>query len=352
MIDQIKAALVALKILRVENRLKELEERPIISGGGGGNGGGGAATSISIGNPVSGGGPNQVLYEDSNQKVAGSSTFTYNGTTALTIGTTDSNAFGMTPDASGNLLITPIGPGTVLNSNLSVGNGTTLPTAKLHLGAGTATAGTAPIKLTAGTNTTAIVAGQVEYDGTDIFYSITGTRRTVVNTAAAQTLTTKTLTTPIINTGSDADGDVYYRNGSVFTRLAIGSTGQVIVVSGGFPVWSNTPRLSPRVVSMTDATSFTPTGDTADINTQANTQSIGTLTANAPSGTPVNGQLLELVIKSTNVQTFSWNAIYVGCTTTALPTATTGATKTDKFFFQYNSTSAKWEISNAQYGYA
>lgn len=110
-------------------------------------------------------------------------------------------------------------------------------------------------------------------------------------------------------------------------------------------------KVIPRVVSMTDATSFTPTADTADINTQTNTQAIGTLTANAPSGTPLNGQTLELVIKSTNVQTFSWNAIYVGCTTTALPTATTGATKTDKFFFQYNTGVSKWQIYSVQYGY-
>ncbi len=110
-------------------------------------------------------------------------------------------------------------------------------------------------------------------------------------------------------------------------------------------------KITPRVVSMTDATSFTPTGDTADINTQANTQATGTLTANVPSGTPLNGQVLLIQIKSTNVQTFSWDGIYVGSTTTALPVTTTGGTKTDKFFFQYNTDVSKWQIINAQYGY-
>lgn len=110
-------------------------------------------------------------------------------------------------------------------------------------------------------------------------------------------------------------------------------------------------RIRPRVISMADATSFTPTGDTADINTQTNTQALGTLTANAPSGTPTDGQVLELIISSTNVQTFAWNAIYAGCTTTALPIATTGSSKTDKFWFQYNSSNSKYEIFNAQYGY-
>lgn len=110
-------------------------------------------------------------------------------------------------------------------------------------------------------------------------------------------------------------------------------------------------RVTPRVAPMADATSFTPTADIADIMIQANTQGVGTLTANAPTGTPTDGQLLEIEIKSTNVQTFSWNGIYAGGTTTALPTASTGSSKVDKFYFQYSSFTSKWEIYNAQYGY-
>lgn len=110
-------------------------------------------------------------------------------------------------------------------------------------------------------------------------------------------------------------------------------------------------NIAPRVVSMSDATSFTPTSATADINTQANTQAVGTLTANAPSGSPSNGQKLLLRIKSTNIQTFSWNAIYRGSNTVALPTATTGSSKTDYFGFIYNSADSKWDCIAASYGY-
>lgn len=40
--------------------------------------------------------------------------------------------------------------------------------------------------------------------------------------------------------GSDATGDIYYNGGTgALTRLAIGSTGQHLVVSGGIPSWSN-----------------------------------------------------------------------------------------------------------------
>lgn len=65
-------------------------------------------------------------------------------------------------------------------NNGSVGIGTTSPTAKLHLTAGSATAGTAPLKLTAGTNLTTPEAGALEFDGTSLYFTdSTNTRRTL-----------------------------------------------------------------------------------------------------------------------------------------------------------------------------
>lgn len=110
-------------------------------------------------------------------------------------------------------------------------------------------------------------------------------------------------------------------------------------------------RITQRVVSMADATSFTPTADTADINTQTNTQAAGTLTANAPSGTPTDGQMLKLRIKSTNAQTWSWNAIYRGSNDVVLPTSTTGTSKTDLLGFVYNATDTKWDLVAKSLGY-
>jgi hypothetical protein len=60
------------------------------------------------------------------------------------------------------------------------------------------------------------------------------------------TLTNKTLssTTDVLGgvtmtLGSDGTGDIYYRSsGGVLTRLAIGSTSQVLTVSGGLPSWA------------------------------------------------------------------------------------------------------------------
>lgn len=56
---------------------------------------------------------------------------------------------------------------------------------------------------------------------------------------AVQTLTQKTLTSPVINVGSDATGDIYYRtSGGLFARLGIGSTGDLLTVAAGLPSWA------------------------------------------------------------------------------------------------------------------
>jgi len=109
--------------------------------------------------------------------------------------------------------------------------------------------------------------------------------------------------------------------------------------------------ITPRVVSIADATSVTINADTTDIATQANTQAVGTLTMNAPTGTPVNGQKIIFRLQSTNIQTFSWNAIFAGSTDLSLPTASTGTSKYDYMGFIYNSTAAKWQILAKNFGF-
>jgi hypothetical protein len=107
----------------------------------------------------------------------------------------------------------------------------------------------------------------------------------------------------------------------------------------------------PRVVVIADATSITINADTTDMATQANTQSVGTLTINAPTGTPYNGQKLLLRLRSTNVQTFAWNAIFQGSTDLILPTSSSGASKFDYVGFIYNSTAAKWQVVAKNFGF-
>lgn len=100
-----------------------------------------------------------------------------------------------------------------------------------------------------------------------------------------------------------------------------------------------------RVTSVADATSITPNADTTDIVTQINTQAAGTLTMNAPTGTPVSGQALVIRIKSTNVQTFSWNAIYRAVGSGVLPSSTDGSSATNYYSFLYNSDDTKWDLT-------
>lgn len=71
---------------------------------------------------------------------------------------------------------------------------------------------------------------------------VTGTDKAVGKTAT-QTLTNKTLTSPAVNLGSDATGDMYYRNsGGALTRLPIGTSGQIINVDvTGIPAYVANP---------------------------------------------------------------------------------------------------------------
>ena len=55
-----------------------------------------------------------------------------------------------------------------------------------------------------------------------------GANSTLVSRVSADTLTNKTLTSPVVNVGSDADGDLYYRSSGALTRLAKGTAGQAL----------------------------------------------------------------------------------------------------------------------------
>ena len=63
---------------------------------------------------------------------------------------------------------------------------------------------------------------------------------TLVSEISTQILTNKTLTSPVINVGSDADGDVYYRASGAFAGLPKGTAGQVLTINSGAtaPEWA------------------------------------------------------------------------------------------------------------------
>lgn len=69
--------------------------------------------------------------------------------------------------------------------------------------------------------------------------SLIGSSITTIGTVTSGTIGTgAVIGGATITVGSDATGDVYYRNaGGVLTRLGVGSTGQVLTVAGGVPSW-------------------------------------------------------------------------------------------------------------------
>jgi hypothetical protein len=156
-----------------------------------------------------------------------------------------------------------------------------------------------------------------------------------------------TLNQNTTGTASNVTGTVAIANGGTGATTLAGAS---IVTYTGTETLSN-KTIQSRVVAVADATSITINADTTDMATQANTQALGTLTINAPTGTLANGQKIMLRLQSTNVQTFSWNGVFSGSTDLTLPTTSSGSSKYDYFGFIYNSTATKWQIIAKNFGF-
>jgi hypothetical protein len=109
------------------------------------------------------------------------------------------DAVGYRIDTLSSIHTTNLNPFTVNGKSYLGGNSTA--TAVVHIAAGTATAGTAPIKLTAGTNLTVIENGTIEYDGTNYFMSASNIRNkigTELTISSGLTRATNTITNDLI----------------------------------------------------------------------------------------------------------------------------------------------------------
>ena len=133
----------------------------------------------------------------------------------------------------------------IIDSSGNVGIGTSSPTAVLMLKAGTATASTAPLKLTSGTNLTTPEAGAVEYDGT-VFYGTTDTNFK----RGTLTITNYTSGTgTALGTNTEATNAVLLPSANDTITLSVGTyflDVSYIVTRGATSVTSATARINIR----------------------------------------------------------------------------------------------------------
>lgn len=101
----------------------------------------------------------------------------------------------------------------IIRSTRNIGFSVANPTATLHLRAGTALTGSAPLKFTNGTNLTTPEAGAMEFDGSNLYFTPNTSRKIIltglVNTAAlnfpaisGRNTSELTITIPGATTGS------------------------------------------------------------------------------------------------------------------------------------------------------
>ncbi len=102
-------------------------------------------------------------------------------------------------------------------------------------------------------------------------------------------------------------------------------------------------RIQPRTASSTTASTLTP--DLSSANVYYRTTQTATLTINAPTGTPIIGEVITIYVDSAGIQTLTIDATYI-VFGAAFPAATT-AGKTFMMTAQYNGTNWKTTWANA-----
>lgn len=93
--------------------------------------------------------------------------------------------------------------------------------------------------------------------------AVTGSAKALTSGTSTQSVTGLTLVNPVVTLGSDATGDIYYRNaGGVFTRLSIGATDQILAVQSGLPAWIANPSASPASTTVAGVVELATTAET------------------------------------------------------------------------------------------
>lgn len=190
--------------------------------------------------------------------------------------------------------------------------------------------------LTIANGKTLTVSNSLTLAGTDATtMTFPTTTATIARTDAAQTFTgVQTFSSaPVLSTNT------LTANGNLMTFPTSAQTIQGLTAAQTV----TNKRNQPRTASSTTSSNLSP--DLATANVYYRTTQTATLTIDAPTGTPVIGEVLAIYVDSAGAQTLSINAAYVAFGT-AFPAATT-AGKTFMLVAQYNGTNWKSTWSNA-----
>ncbi|HWA51561.1 MAG TPA: MerR family DNA-binding transcriptional regulator [Patescibacteria group bacterium] len=246
----------------------------------------------------------QIAYYNGASSITGNNSFFWNtATTQLGIGTNSTTAGVTIAENSGDL----IDAGTTSSTKFTLDNSGNIlvsPSTRYD----TLTSGTLGVGTT---NATTVNVGNLSsttnlIGATNI--NTTGSGNTTIGNGSG---------TVALNLGSDATGDIYYRNsGGTLSRLGIGSSGQTLTVSAGIPSWVGGSggtgssgfwsRTSGGVLSpatATDTFNLAPnttngTGVNAGFNLQANSLTSGNA-VDISSSSITSGNLLSLSSTST-----------------------------------------------------